>query len=390
MRAWWTTAYYELIKYSRMRSVLILLIGLPLLLILLLGSAFDTDIKPAKVALFNADQGEMKASMDSFWKDEEISPYIKVLEAGSEKEVQDFVREGIADYGVFIPANYSEQLMAGETVKWLTYSGRYVEKNIAADSVVNRYLANVNLRLAAIETLGPERAAAIGSGADSQSETSGNLIATYNLGAGDSQIFGETSAIQYYSAAYLIMFLLYSGMTAAIALLNQRESGTLQRLYAIPGSFRVMVFGIIVGAVMLGALQAVIIIAFTANVYGVEWGSHFGSITLICLLTTVAGTGLALTIASFARTRKTTQTMFSIVAFSMTFLSGGMMTGIEKMVGGANKLTINHWANVSLRALMTDTDTTAIWNEIGILGVIALVLSIIAVIRLPKVVKMHA
>jgi ABC-2 type transport system permease protein len=386
MRVWWTTAYYELIKYSRMRSVLIILIGLPLLLILLLGSAFDTEIKPAKVALFTADQGEMRTSIDSFWKDEAIAPYIKVLKAGSEKEVRDFVREGIADYGVFIPANYSKQLMAGETAKWLTFSGRYEEKNIAADAVVNRYLANVNLRLAAMQTLGPERAAAI-DGAGSQAKTSGNPIAVYNLGAGDSQIFGETSAIQYYAAAYLIMFLLYSGMSAALTLLNQRESGTLQRLYAIPGSFRAIVFGIIVGAVMLAALQAVIIIAFTAYVYGVEWGSHYGSITLICLLTTVAGVGLALTIASFARTSKTTQTLFTIVAFSMTFLSGGMMTGIEKMVGGANKLTINHWANVSLRALMTDTDTSAVWNEIGILGVIAIVLTIIAVIRLPKVVK---
>ncbi|HTG68130.1 MAG TPA: hypothetical protein VL921_02640, partial [Candidatus Udaeobacter sp.] len=84
MRVWWTTAYYELIKYSRMRSVLIILIGLPLLLILLLGSAFDTEIKPAKVALYVADQGEMKPGIDSFWNDEAIKPYIKVLKAESE------------------------------------------------------------------------------------------------------------------------------------------------------------------------------------------------------------------------------------------------------------------------------------------------------------------
>ncbi|WP_053375584.1 ABC transporter permease [Paenibacillus sp. FJAT-27812] len=389
MRAWWTTAYYELIKYSRMRSVLIVLIGLPLVLILLLGSAFDTEIKPSKVALFTADHGEMRASIDSFWKDEAIAPYIKVVEAGSEKEVQDFVREGIADYGVYIPANYSELLKAGETAKWLTYSGRYEEKNIAADAVVNRYLANVNLRLAAIETLGPELAASL-SGAGSQAEASKSHIASYNLGSGDSQEFGETSAIQYYSAAYLIMFLLYGGMSAGLALLNQRESGTLQRMYAIPSSFRAIVFGIIVGAGMLAALQTVIIVAFTSYVYGVDWGSHLGLITLICLLTAAAGAGLSITIASFARTRKTTQTLFTIIVFSMTFLSGGMMTGIEKMVGGANKLTINHWANVSLRTLMSGTDTSAVWNGIGILGVIALAFTIIAVIRLPKVVKQHA
>lgn len=389
MRAWWTTAYYELIKYSRMRSVLIILIGLPLLLILLLGSAFDTEIKPAKVALYIADQGEMRPGIDSFWNDEAIKPYIKVLKAESEGEVQDFVREGIADYGVFIPADFSKRLMAGDKANWLTYSGRYEEKNIAADTVVNGYMAKVNMRLAAVETLGLELAAEA-DGTDSQAAAGESPITTRNLGSGDSQEFGETSAIQYYSAAYLIMFLLYGGMSGALALLNQRESGTLQRMYAIPGSFRAIVFGIIVGAVMLAALQAVVIVTFTAYVYDVEWGSHFGWIALICLFTTAAGEGLAITIASFARTRKTTQTLFTIIVFSMTFLSGGMMTGIETMVGGADKLTINHWANVSLRAIMSGTDTSAVWSEIGMLGVIALILSIIAVVRLPKVVKQHA
>lgn len=389
MRAWWTTAYYELIKYSRMRSVLIILIGLPLLLILLLGSAFDTEMKPAKVALGIADQGEMRASIDSFWNDDAIKPYIKVLKAESEGEVQDFVREGIADYGVYVPADFSKRLLAGDKAKWLTYSGRYEEKNIAADTVVNGYMAKVNMRLAAMETLGPELAAAADE-ADRQAAAGESPIATRNLGAGDSQEFGETSAIQYYSAAYLIMFLLYGGMSGALALLNQRESGTLQRLYAIPGSFRAIVFGIIVGAVMLAALQAVVIVAFTAYVYDVEWGSRFGLITLICLFTTAAGEGLAITIASFARTRKTTQTLFTIIVFSMTFLSGGMMTGIETMVGGADKLTINHWANVSLRAIMSGTDTAAVWSEIGMLGLIAFILSIIAVVRLPKVVSQHA
>ena len=73
MREWWITSYYEVLKYSRMRSVLVLLIALPLLLILLLGSAFDSELKPTKVALLIADQGEMRSSMDAFWRDDKIT-----------------------------------------------------------------------------------------------------------------------------------------------------------------------------------------------------------------------------------------------------------------------------------------------------------------------------
>ena len=158
MREWWITAYYEVLKYSRMRSVLVILIVLPLLLILLLGSAFDSELKPAKVAVFMADQGELRSSMDAFWRDDKIKSYIKLIAADSEKEVQSFVREGIADYGVFVPADFSTRLIAGETTKWLTYSGRYSEKNMTVEAVVNSFMVNVNLQLAAIEILGSDQA----------------------------------------------------------------------------------------------------------------------------------------------------------------------------------------------------------------------------------------
>ncbi|MGO4543714.1 ABC transporter permease [Paenibacillus sp. 2TAB23] len=385
MRAWWTTVYYECVKYSRMRSLLVILIGLPLLLILLLGSAFNTDIKPAKVAVFNADHGNMREGVSLFWEEAAAGPYIKVLQAKSASEVQDWVREGTVDYGVSIPSDFSLQVEAGKASEWLTYAGRYEEKNIAADAVVNRYLSTVNLQLAAALTLGVTNAGDIQK--DSSAE---NSILVHNLGMGDSEIFGETSAIQYYSAAYLIMFLMYGGMAAAIALINQRESGTLQRMYTNPSSFRMMMLGIICGAGMLAALQAIVILAFTSFVYDVDWGGQYGIIALICLLTAAAGVGLGITIASFAQNKKTTQTFFSIIVFSMTFLSGGMMTGIEKMVGGANKLTINHWASTSLRAVMTGTGQTEVWQEIGVLALFALSLLIIAIIRLPKVVKKYA
>ena len=388
MREWWITAYYEVLKYSRMRSVLVILIVLPLLLILLLGSAFDSELKPAKVAVFMADQGELRSSMDAFWRDDKIKSSIKFIAVDSEKEVQNFVREGVADYGVFVPADFSTRLIAGETTKWLTYSGRYGEKNMAVEAVVNSFMVNVNLQLAAIATLGSDQDIVAETHHTQAANSSAVIVGT--LGSGEDKVFGETTAIQYYSAAYLIMFLLYGGMTAGIALLDQKSSGTLQRMYAIPISFRAVVFGIIAGSVMLAALQSIIIILFTNYVYGVDWGGHYDLITLICLLTTTAGAGLSIIIASFVGSIKTMQSLFTIIAFSMAFISGGMAAEIENMVGNANRWTINYWANVSLRGIMNETDTSLIWNDIGMLAFIVFIVSALAVIRLPKVVKNHA
>ena len=338
--------------------------------------------------MFIADQGELRSSMDAFWSDDKIKSYIKLIAADSEKEVQSFVREGIADYGVFVPADFSTRLIAGETTKWLTYSGRYGEKNMTVEAVVNSFMVNVNLQLAAIETLGSDQAIVAETYNTQAANSSAVTVGT--LGSGENKVFGETSAIQYYSVAYLIMFLLYGGMTAGIALLDQKNNGTLQRMYAIPTSFKAVVFGIITGAVMLAALQAITIILFTHYVYGVDWGGHYDLISLICLLTTTAGAALSIIIASIVGSIKTLQSIFTIFAFSMAFITGGMAAEIENMVGNANKWTINYWANVGLRGIMNETDTSLIWNDIGMLALIVFILSALAVIRLPKVVKNNA
>ena len=388
MREWWVTSYYEVLKYSRMRSVLLLLIVLPLLLIILLGSAFDTKLKPTKVALLIADQGELRSSLDEFWRDDKIRSYVKLIAADSEKEVQNFVREGIADYGVFIPADFSTRLMAGETTKWLTYSGRYSEKNMVVEAVVNSFMVNVNLQLAAISTLGSDQA--LVAKTENTQAVNTSSVSVRTLGSGENKVFGGTTAIQYYSAAYLIMFLLYGGMTAGIALINQKNSGTLQRMYVLPISFSAVVFGIITGTIMLAALQTITIILFTHYLYGVDWGGHFELVTLICLLTTIAGAGLSIIIASIVGSIKTMQSLFTIIAFIMAFISGGMAPEIEGMVGNANRWTINYWANVSLRGIMNEMDTSLIWNNIGMLVLLVFILSAVAVIRLPRLVKNHA
>ena len=84
------------------------------------------------------------------------------------------------------------------------------------------------------------------------------------------------------------------------------------------------------------------------------------------------------------------QSLFTIIAFIMAFISGGMAPEIEGMVGNANRWTINYWANVSLRGIMNETDTSLILNNIGMLVLLVFILSAVAVIRLPRVVKNHA
>jgi ABC-2 type transport system permease protein len=388
MRIWCTTAYYELLKYSRKKSLILILIVLPLILIYMLGSAFDTEIKPAKVIVYNGDQGELRASVDAFWENDAIKPYVRLIIAEEEGDVQPSVTESESDYGVVIPTDYSSRVLSGENVSWRTYSGRYAEKNLAVESVINSYLAEVNREVAAQAVLGPE--AGSGQAASEGTGSTEPFVKVGMLGVDSNQIFHSVSAMQYYAATYLIMFLLYGGMLAAVELLNQHKNGTLQRMFTLPLSFAGLVLGIITGSFLVAGLQAVIIVVFTTYAYGVDWGSNYVWLFLISLLTTAIGAGISIIIASFAKTVKTTQTVFGIVAFTMTFVSGGMIADIDVIIGDVSKWTINHWANEGLRAIMNGSGWSAYSQAVTILAIIAVALSALAVIRLPKVVKQDA
>ncbi|MFX3633391.1 MAG: ABC transporter permease [Candidatus Pristimantibacillus sp.] len=394
MRIWWTTMNYELLKFSRMRSLLIILMGLPLILILLLGSAFDNDIKPAKVAVYTGDEGVLSEGIADFWNDPQIKEYISYVAVDSEQEVKDWIREGRVDYGVVIPVDYSDKVTSGQATKWFTYPGRYEDRNMAARAVIESYMDDMKLQMAAAQIMDSQSQQTAGGNEKVADQALASdqtpIVAVGTLSANTDSVFKSVSAVQYYASAYLIMFLLYGGMTAAISILNQKKNGTLYRLYAVPVSFRTTSMGIISGAIVLSAIQAFVIIMFTTFVYGVEWGDRFGWIVLICLLTSCAGVGLAITIASFTGTSKGTQTFFGIAAFTMTFLSGGMVADISSVIGNTGMYTINHWANISLRAIMEGTDLSGVWSDIGILASISFVLMIIAAIRLPKVVNRHA
>ncbi|MFF2484186.1 ABC transporter permease [Paenibacillus sp. NPDC058071] len=386
MRTWWITACAELVKYSRMRWVLVVLLVLPLVLIVLLGGAFDTDAKPVKVALYVADQGELGTAASEYWNSPDIKRYVTIVETVSEREVIDSVQEGAVDYGVVVPADFTARAQTGQETNWLAYPGRYANKNIAAKTIAEGYLNEFNVHSAAAAVLGPEEA---GLRAARPSEDGQPLAIAGNLGTGDSDPFQSFSAVQYFAVAYLNMFLLYSSMAAALSLINQKREGTLARVYSLPTSLRAVVLGIVTGGLLLGMLQAAVIIGFTSVVYGVHWGSHFGYMAIVCFLTAAAGSGMAMILASFARNAKTLQSLFVLAAFVMTFLSGGMIPDIDKLVGDAGKYTINYWANDSLRMLMNG-NTDQIGMNIGILGAIAAVLLIIAAVCMPRVVKYDA
>ncbi len=375
MRLTLWVAWNEVVRLCRIRTVILMMLGLPLMLIFLLGNALESDLELIDLSVSVESGSPLGEAAERYMASPGVAGYVRALTRASENEVREDVRKGKADFGFALTA---------EGVRY--YPGQFTERNLVAESVLNGFVADANVRrtaAAAIPNLSGESLEASMARAAAAERVQIGTLSTRNT-----TDFNNFSAVQYYSVAYLIMFLLYSGMSAALGLTDERQKGTLLRLYSMPVSLNVLLFGKLLGSALFACLQAAVIVGFTKAVYGVDWGGSYGAIAIVCALVAAAAIGFAILVASFTRSRRAIESIFSLVITSMTFLSGGMIADLGPGMREIGKFTINHWANEALRRLMAGGTLGEGWQDALILGTITVIIMAAAMLRFRKAVAL--
>jgi ABC-2 type transport system permease protein len=382
MRTGLIAAGNELLKMSRRRSILLVLFGLPLLLIFLLGNGLDMTIKPVRTSVYIGAEGELGKAVQAFIASDAVTGNLVVTLRHSEDAVKEDLRSGTADYGFALPDRFTAQ--KGEALRY--YPGRFAERNLKAESVLDTFAQELNIRLSAAEV--PVAAAAAATGQTGQRMDTQAHVKVGTLVSGHITAFGAVSALQYYSAAYLIMFLFFSGASAAISIADEREKGTLLRLYGMPVPLYHIIFGKLAGIAVFAMIQSACIVTVTKFVYGVDWGSQYPLIALICILTSITAICLAAIIISFVRSRKAFESLFFSATVMMTFLSGGMIVEVSPGITKAGIFTVNYWSTDALRRLMNGGTIADITQSLTVLAAIAAVVLLVTALRFRKAVSM--
>jgi ABC-2 type transport system permease protein len=168
-----------------------------------------------------------------------------------------------------------------------------------------------------------------------------------DLLASESVIGSEAVNLVAYSAgAVAFMFLLFASVHGAVSLLEEQESGILDRVLAGPGGIGVLVDGKFLYVIGQGFVQVTVIFAVAWLVYDVDVPGHLGPWLLITLAASVSAAGLAMLLATACRTRRQAQTVANTVILVLSALGGSMvprflMPDVLKDLGW---LTPNTWA----------------------------------------------
>jgi ABC-2 type transport system permease protein len=253
---------------------------------------------------------------------------------------------------------------------------KYTDKYIGGLTSQQRALMQSNLdQLRKIQA--QQDSAATGSTASGSS--SGGFLAVQNRSVvGENKNKNMTS---FYAAAIGVMFLLFTASGSSGALLDEAESGTLDRVL----SSRITITGLLAGKLLFNTLlafaQLVVMFLWGWAVFKLDFFSHIPGFIVMGLSTAVAVAAFGMLLASLCHTRAQLGALSTLVILMMSSLGGSMFPRflMPESMQKAGLFTINAWAiDGFTKVFWRDLPVSALWPQVSVLLAVTIVLFLVA------------
>jgi ABC-2 type transport system permease protein len=161
-----------------------------------------------------------------------------------------------------------------------------------------------------------------------------------------------------YAAGTGVMFLLFTASNAGGALLEESESGTLDRILTTRLTLTQLLLGKLAYLWTLGFTQICVMFIWGAVAFRLQLIEHIGGFLIMALTTSLATSAFGLLLASICRTRAQLGAISTLVVLSISAVGGSMFprflmpAGLQK----AGLVLFNSWA--------LDGFTNVFWREL--------------------------
>jgi ABC-2 type transport system permease protein len=192
------------------------------------------------------------------------------------------------------------------------------------------------------------------------------------------------SLISFYAAGIGVMFLLFSAVGGAGAvLLEEIEAGTFERLL----STRVGMTGVLLGKwlflALIGVAQLTVMFLWGALVFNLPLFSHLGGFAVMTAVTAAAAAALGLVLATLSKSRGQLQGFSTILILTMSALGGSMFPRflMSETMQKFGLLTFNGWAlDGYLKVFWRELPIVQLWPQLLVL--FALTVTFLSLARL--------
>jgi ABC-2 type transport system permease protein len=187
--------------------------------------------------------------------------------------------------------------------------------------------------------------------------------------------------VSFYAAAIGVMFLLFTSSGAAGALLDEAESGTLDRVLSSRVTMTALLAGKICYNTLLAFVQLVVMFLWGWAVFKLDLWSHIPGFVIMGLSTAFAVAAFGVLLASACKTRAQLGALSTLVILIMSSIGGSMFPRflMPEAMQKAGLLTINAWAiDGFTKVFWRDEPVTHLWPQVAVLLATATTLFVVA------------
>jgi ABC-2 type transport system permease protein len=355
----------EFIQMRRDRMTFALMIGVPVMQLLLFGFAINTDPRHLPTAIHIADDSIYARSIGAALLNSEYFDIVAV--ARTPQEAERMLDEGEVAFAVTVPVNFARDLVRGQTPQLLIQADA---SDPAASSNALAALSELATSALKDDLVGPLANRSIKPAFTPvlQRRYNPEGITQYNIVPG-------------LIAVILTMTMV---MVTAMAMTREREKGTFENLLAMPASpFEVMI-GKITPYVVVGYIQATLIILGARFVFGVPMIGSLALLAATAGLFIAANLALGFTFSTIAKNQLQAMQMTVFFLLPSILLSGFMfpfrgMPQWAQWIGEA--LPNTHFLRIVRGILLKGNGPAEIWPNVWPLMIFLFVAGSVALLR---------
>ena len=187
--------------------------------------------------------------------------------------------------------------------------------------------------------------------------------------------------VSFYAAAIGVMFLLFTASGSAGSLLDEQDSGALDRVLSSRVTMTKLLAGKLTFNTLLAFIQLIVMFLWGWAVFKLDLWTHIPGFVVMGICTAFAVAAFGMLLASLCQTRAQLGALSTLLILIMSSIGGSMFPRylMPESIQKAGLFTINAWAiDGFTKVFWRDLPVSALWPQVSVLVAVGVALFLIA------------
>jgi ABC-2 type transport system permease protein len=187
--------------------------------------------------------------------------------------------------------------------------------------------------------------------------------------------------VSFYAAAIGVMFLLFTASGSAGSLLDEQDSGALDRVLSSRVTMTKLLAGKLTFNTLLAFIQLIVMFLWGWAVFKLDLWTHIPGFVVMGICTAFAVAAFGMLLASLCKTRAQLGALSTLLILIMSSIGGSMFPRylMPESIQKAGLFTINAWAiDGFTKVFWRDLPVSALWPQVSVLVAVGVALFLIA------------